>query len=765
MHHVPPQAAVRRCHRTGAGRRLTPTLLVILLLAPTSSSQKTTDQDRRPEPVQPPSAEARPTPPESRASAESDRALSPDTVLVTATRGPRPAFELPRSVNVADRVDLERKARIVALDAMDEEIGVWVEKRNVASSDPVIRGLSGANILALVDGDSLTTLWGEGGYAGDDLYGKVEAESVERIEIVRGPSSVLYGSNALGGVIQFFTLDPPLDYTSSGLAYGGRLKSIYQSASDSMMGRVDLWGATPRARWRVGYTLRDVEDVRGGGEDGILSPSGVEDANLDLSSEFYLAHNRWLEVRAQSVRREDLARFYRPTQTNDNDRDALSIAWRAEDLGFAEWLRWSAYVQHKEDVREWIDQPKRGVARWDTLASDLQARTRWAEDHLLTWGVHWNVDDGESPDDEQFTITTPATGEQKAAPDSEWEDMGVYLQDEWELGQDWTLTASARLDRFRFVADDNIFWTNPGSTAPENVPRSEPGTYTKSIPSGGIGLVRHLTDDWNVFGSLSRGYRLFPPGFGLRQVGYGVLAPTDGFLDPITGDQIELGTHVRSEGWRASIAGYYTSFDHFQQPRAGTWNGISAIDIDGSGTIEPDEQIYVVTDEATANVMGVEVDGEFDLGSWFEPLEGWSWYHGFMWNWGDVDFGDRTEPLRHTHPARYLTKLRWEDDDPTRGRWFELSADFVDAFDRVSASRLTSDVGYLNDPQDPTSGLVRPWGLPGYAVFDLRGGVELARDVTLTVALENLFDRRYRPAHSRMDAPGRSAILALEVSF
>lgn len=72
-------------------------------------------------------------------------------------------------------------------------------------------------------------------------------------------------------------------------------------------------------------------------------------------------------------------------------------------------------------------------------------------------------------------------------------------------------------------------------------------------------------------------------------------------------------------------------------------------------------------------------------------------------------------------------------------------------------------MGYLADPQDPSSGLLRPYGLPGYSVFDLRGGLDLSKNTRLTLGIENIGDKKYRTAHSRMDAPGRSVLVGIEV--
>jgi hemoglobin/transferrin/lactoferrin receptor protein len=276
--------------------------------------------------------------------------------------------------------------------------------------------------------------------------------------------------------------------------------------------------------------------------------------------------------------------------------------------------------------------------------------------------------------------------------------------------------------------------------------------------------VRKLDADWTVYGSWSRGYRLFPPGFGLRQVAYGVLAPTDGFLDPTTADQLEIGTRIRRPWWYLSVAAYYSFLHDVQQPVPGEWNGMTEIDLDDSGTIETDESIYVTTG-ADGYVRGIEIDSAIGLEHLFDGLEGWTWHNGFMANRGRVEFDSGEEPLRHTHPPRFLTALRWEGADPLRALWFEFVGDIVGRYDQISESRLLDDPGYLVDPQDPGSGLLRPYGLPGYSVFHARGGVNLTRAMTLTVAVENLLDKEYRTAHSRMDAAGRDIIVGLRASF
>ncbi len=688
-----------------------------------------------------------------------------DDMVVTATSDEESTFDSMRSVTVVDRAEIEGKNQLSILDTLDDRIGVWIEKRTATTSDPVIRGLSGANLLALIDRNTLTTMWGEGGFAGDDMYGKIDAESIERIEVVRGPSSVLYGTNALGGVINFISREPPLDYTPEGCEFGGRVKGSYGSAAEYGLGRAETWGASPNVRYIVGVTGRDIDNMRAGGDVGEIDPSGGRDRSGDIKGELMLGEGQYLDFSSQVMHRPEVYRSYRPNQVNRNDRTGLSLGYRSYVMPFFDEFEWRAYHQYKKDEREWLDSEREGVARWSTYSSDLILKKELGLSHELTGGLHYHLDLAESPDDEQFTITTPATGEQKASPDTDWHNVGVFLQDQWRLTSQTSVIGSIRYDSFRFGADENVFYTIPGSTSAENVATTDPGTLTKEAVTGGLGLLYEITESWNVLGSWFRGYRLFPPSFGLRQTGYGLLAP-NGLLDPVTGDTYELSTRIRGDVVSTTLTGYYTDFHNFQQPVPGTYNGMTSYDFDGSGTIDSDEGVFVNAADGDAYVTGVELECEVNLGSLYEDLTGWRFFWGVMWNYGRMQFPDEAEePLRHTHPIRGLVKLRYDDPTPKRKWWVEFVADMVDQFDQVSDSRLNGDVGYRADPQDPASGLLRDYGLPGYTVLDLRGGYRFTENMRMTAALENILDKKYRSAHSRMDAPGRNFVVGLEARF
>ncbi len=678
-------------------------------------------------------------------------------VRVTAFRLSQDPFELPRQVSVVDLETLTRRDQSSVLDALDREIGIWIEKRTATTSDPVIRGLSGANILATIDGNPITTFWGEGGFAGDDLYGKVEAESIERIEVIRGPASVQYGANALGGVIDFHTRAPRLEFPTAGVRFGGRAKTSFDTVNDGFLLRTDVEAALPRLRTRIGGTWRDLEDGSGGHGVGRLAPSGGEDLNFDGNAEYRVGGgDGTVFLRGQSVRRREIARFYRPDQRNENDRVGIDLGYRSSAPDANEGFEARVYWQDKEDRRRFAN-GNVGIARWETLATDWTWRTdRW-QDHRLAIGLTLRRDTGESPDDEQFTIHTPGGAVTKAAPDQEWYNAGLFAYDEWQLSPWLSLAGGVRLDRFRYRSVPDSQYTPP--VGDRELDRLTDWTHAVT---GGVGVVVAPDDDWRVFTSWSRGFRTFAPKFGITQHGYGVLVPT-GLLDPIVADNYELGVRHRGDGWDSTLVGYHTDFDGFQNPVAGTFQGQTHFDYDNNGMFDADERVFVTSSNGEASVQGIEWNARLEPHAWWEEVpDGLFLSGGLMWNQGTDHTND--EPLRHTHPARGLIGIGYEE--PLEQRWYcQLTADIVRSFTRIPPARLQGDVGYRLDPQDPTSPLLRDDGLPGYTVYDLDVGYRISRKVRVGANLENLTDKNYRAAHSRMDAFGFNAGFFVEAVF
>lgn len=688
---------------------------------------------------------------ESREEEKEESKYTLPVIVVTATRTEKETFYTPRAVTVVDATELKEQNQLSVLDALADKIGIWVEKRTTTTSDPVMRGFSGFHILALTDGNSLSTKWGEGGHAGDDMYGKVDAESVERIEVVRGPTSILYGSNAIGGVINFILKSPPISYAERGLKIGGLAKLGYGSAAQEERFHGEIYGATSRFRFLFGGSLYDIGDVRTGRGGGLQIPTSGKDRNWYFKGVCRLTPTQVLDLSIMDIRRDNIHRFYRPTQENYNDREAIAISYKARSVtSFWSNMEAKAYYQYKRDDREDFnpENPWRGWAIWKTYSGDLQFNTVMGGDHLLTYGLHYDLDDGESPDDEQFTRVTSTGETRKDAPDSKWEDYAVYLQDEWDILKWLNLTLCGRWDRFHFKTEPDSFYQPPGGD-----PSIDEMDEASNAITGGLGALVRITEHFNLVGSVFRGFRQYAPVFGIKpHAAFGIQVPSR-LLNPSVGINYELGLKARHDRFRGSWFVYYTDLKDFPVAMPGTFEGKDWYDWNQNGERNPDEDVYIQKNAREAYVYGTEIEGRFQL------YKSWSLFGGFAWNFGE----DRTnkEPLRHCQPARGIGGVRW--DGPAGRSWVEFCADIVGKFDRVPSDRIQNDVGYRVNPQDKTSPILYP--LPGYTVFDLRGGHRLSQNIELTLAVENLTDKKYRKAHSRWDEPGLNFLTGLTITF
>ena len=688
-------------------------------------------------------------------------------VFVTATRQEVLEAIVPRSVNIVTGERVLERSVPSTVDVLDDQIGLWVEKRTAHTSDLVIRGLSGGNLLALVDGNTLSTFWGEGGFAGDDMYGKVDPEMIERIEVVRGPASVLYGSNALGGVVNFITKSSPFDYSVGRNRYGGRTRILGGSAPELFRIHQEFYGATETLRWIVGGTYWNASSTRDGSGE-IQSPTGGDGVYANAQLNFKLNETNTFNLTAQLTENFNAYRFYRPTQQNSNHRLAIAAWWELDGLDrcttWADSARITLYLQQKKDTRRWYDAvtgavTKNGVATWDTLQAGAQFSKQLCR-HDLTYGVSLESTWGESPDDEQFTVTPIGGSPMKAAPDSVWSSAAIYIQDVWEARECLLITASLRAELFRIATTVDDQYVPPGGLDPSV------DEFTDYQPAfvGGLQATWILNERTNLFGGWTRGFRQFAPHFGATQHGFGIVVPSQ-LLEPVTADQFEVGLKHRSRYFSADAAAYYTKFRNWQNVIRGTFQGQDWFDYNQDTIRDPGEDVYVTVGNGNAYVYGFELWGEMNLAALSCRTFGehWSLGGGFMWNYGQDETNDI--PFRHTHPARGLVRLRYENLDSCRKPWVELAADIVGEYRRIPPSRLANDVGYFEDPQDGSLGKRRPWGLPAYTTVDLRGGIDLSRKVRLVAGLNNVFDVLYRPAHARWDAPGRNVYVTIDAEF
>ncbi len=171
---------------------------------------------------------------------------------VTATGSKRDVFEIATPVTVIRREQIERKAPQNAADLLREEPGVDVAGVGPNQMRPVIRAQRGLRILFLENGLRLNNPRRQTDFG--EISGLVDLGSVQTMEVVRGPASVLYGSDAIGGVLNLVSREP-----ATGV-FAGALDLSWADAGDRQRGSAWVSGATGRFSWQIGATERSADD-------------------------------------------------------------------------------------------------------------------------------------------------------------------------------------------------------------------------------------------------------------------------------------------------------------------------------------------------------------------------------------------------------------------------------------------------------------------------------------------------------------------------
>lgn len=240
-------------------------------------------------------------------------------IVVTATREPTPVTQVGQSISVVTRDQIERTQATTAIDVLARIPGVSVVQSGGFGqpSSVFIRGAENAQSLVLIDGVRIND---PGDVGGGFDFGALTIGQFDRVEVVRGSSGVLWGSRAIGGVVNFITARPTEQWTARGSAeYGWRDRKQVSASAAGLVGPV---GLTLGGNWLKGDGYSAFNERRGGAEkDGFESKSANARAEVELT--------QGLSV--------DAGGFYTKADYDyDNTgADALNVGRKRDTLGYA----------------------------------------------------------------------------------------------------------------------------------------------------------------------------------------------------------------------------------------------------------------------------------------------------------------------------------------------------------------------------------------------------------------------------------------------
>lgn len=640
-----------------------------------------------------------------------------EEVVVTASRYEQASFATPVPIDVISPDLLERAKPEKMVDLLKQLPGIEVAGEGPFRGLPVIRGLSSNRVLILVDGQRLNNSRESTQFAGIQP-GLVDLTQVDRIEVLRGPASVQYGSDALGGVINIITRQQA--FSADRFRLTGGLSYEYGTAAKSHRGSVDVSGAGERMTFHLGAGYFEANDYES--PEGVVPNSGMTQKSVDGNLRFMLGPQGVLRADLQSTRTLDVGfPGYDPVTSGIDisfprfDRDKYALTYDSGPVMGLGNVTVSAYAQNVVKESKLDIGPRKSFteSNVDSVGGSAQA-TAAVGRHFVVFGVDYYKDDLH---DNALTRSSTGTSTSVQVPDSTQQGMGLHAQDEWSLSDRFQLVVGARGDHFTYVSHDD--------------PRYHGTPFDESVSalSGSLAARFQVTPNVALNASVGRAFRA--PNLQERAY-YGFVSGNLAYieqnpnLDPETALNAELGFKVRYDRYTGSFTVYRNSVRDFI---AFSYTGAT---IPNPRPGQPPIDVARFENVDKALIEGAEIELEAVL------VDRWTAFVSAAYCRGTDERTD--EPLPLIAPLKGRLGVRYE-----RSRyWGELATRMVARNDRVAP-------GYQETP--------------GFAVYDVRAGYRFAMGLSLQAAVENLSDKAYAEPFNIRYEPGRNVRVSVGYKF
>lgn len=372
-------------------------------------------------------------------------------VLITATRTEQEVKETPSAAEIITREDLDKIGANNLADALKLATSINVSSPGMAGSNVTVRGMSTRHTLIMIDGKRLVS---EGSYSTANSYEleRINMENVERIEIVRGPVSSLYGSDALGGVINIITRKAKQEQFTFTLS-PQRYTDKTSIGSDNYSVRYDS-GKNKKWSWVISADRTQTDPYEN--TDKTTKNQFGRRENLNMEGTYDLAADKYLDV-SVNLLREDL--HGRSTETSgalrsdryDNTRDQYSLGLRGKTKNGDYEIR-TYYGEHDKVNKGFLDSNGQlvdfDVSNRKTWTLEGHVSTQLGSNHLLTTGGEFRTEEYRGTrlgnGKKVFNVNYGSITKQGAETDIDY--SAFYVQDEWLASDRLLVIPSLRYD-------------------------------------------------------------------------------------------------------------------------------------------------------------------------------------------------------------------------------------------------------------------------------------------------------------------------------
>ncbi len=672
-----------------------------------------------------------------------------------------------------------------AADMLALSGNVFIQKSQYGGGSPMIRGFATNRLLYSVDGVRMNSAI----YRSGNIQNVISLDpfAIASTEVLFGPGSVSYGSDAIGGVMVFNTLKPKFATGENPLLYGSATLRT-ATASQELTGHLHVGVGFKKWGFITSYTASSFDDLKQGtngpddyimpyivqpqyAADGTIddrvlvntderkqAPSGYSQQNF-MQKISYAPSKQWtLEYAFHLSRTSEYARYDRHqrmkngkpryAEWNYGPQKWMMNHLRVQHSGNAllyDSMKIDAAVQRFEESRisRNLNNPKRETQseKVDAWSINTDVSKSLSENLFLYYGWEYVLNKVNSVGESLHVVTGAAEPMAARYPKAHWHSMGVYMQTEWHPTARLNIMAGVRYNYYRIKSDF--------SKAGYDVPFAPLQKNNASSVSGNIGLNWRSSSGWLLRANYARGFRapnVDDMGKLFDSVDGCVTVPNPN-LEPEYADNIEIGVakHI-GDFLKFDVTAYYTRLDNAIVRRDYTFNGVPTMEYNGDVC-----RVQALQNAAVANVWGVQASVDARFCNFFYVKSNVNFQRGRE----ELDNGDKS-PSRHAAPLFGRVAVGF-DNTRLRVEAYTVFQDECKADDMPWEEKEKTEIYALDGNGKAYS--------PSWATLNLNISYAIMDNLHLNSTFENITDKRYRPYSSGISAPGRNMTMGITYNF
>lgn len=672
-----------------------------------------------------------------------------------------------------------------AADMLSLSGEVFIQKSQYGGGSPMIRGFATNRLLYSVDGVRMNSAIFRAGNIQNVI--SLDPFAIAATEVLFGPGSVSYGSDAIGGVMVFNTLKPRLSVNEKPLAYGSATLRT-ATASQEYTGHLHVGVGLKKWGFLTSYTASSFDDLKQGthGPDDYIMPyivqtqyapdGAFEDkvlANDDRRRQApsgYSQQNFMQKVRYTPCQSWNFEYAFHYSETSEYARYDRHQRTKNGLPRYAEWsygpqkwmmnhlciehtdgnilydsLRLNAALQRFEESRISRDLNKPGretqSEKVDAWSVNTDMIKNISDDFTFYYGAEYVQNDVESGGVAHNIATGALSAMAARYPTAKWQSMGVYLQAEWNPTAELNVASGIRYNYYRIKSDF--------STAGYDVPFAVVQKNHAGSVSGNVGVNWRPSSGWLFRANYARGFRapnVDDMGKLFDSVDGCVTVPNP-TLEPEYADNIEIGVAKHfGDFLKIDVTAYYTLLDNAIVRRDYIFNGASTMLYNGEEC-----KVQALQNAAKATVWGVQLALDARLSSCFYAKTNLNFQRGRE----ELDNGDKS-PSRHAAPPFGRLAVGYND-----------ARLCIEAYSCFQAECKAKDMPFEEKEKTEFYALDANGEAysPAWITLNIRASYAIMDNLHLNSTFENLTDRRYRPYSCGISAPGRNMTMSLTYSF